>query len=86
MPAPSRSCATQELLRKAEGANAVSSGTVSASQIELFKADVDRAKVKVEKARHLAAESPLSNVRFELGQLREEVQTLRMFVGLLRRS
>ncbi len=78
--------ATQELLRKAEAANAVSAGAVSASQTELFKADVDRAKVKVEKARHLAAESPLSNVRFELGQLREEVQTLRMFVGLLRRS
>ena len=40
--------------------------------------------MRIDKAKHLASESPLSNVRFELEQLREEVQELRLLVALLR--
>jgi hypothetical protein len=78
--------AAEESLREAESANAASSAAESALQVELHKAKVELAKIRVEKARHLAGESPLSNVRFELGQLREEVQQLRMFVALLREN
>jgi ribosome-binding factor A len=74
----------EESLRKAEGANLQFSGTISQGEIDRLKADVDLAKIRLEKARHLAAESPLSNVRYELEQLREEVAELRMFVALLR--
>jgi hypothetical protein len=74
----------EEALRKAEGANLQFSGTISQAEIERLKADIDLAKIKLEKARHLASESPLSNVRYELEQLREDVAELRMFVALLR--
>ena len=76
--------AAEESLRKAEAANIQFSGTISQEEIERLKADVELCKIKVEKARHLASESPLSNVRFEIEQLREDVQELRMFVALLR--
>jgi seryl-tRNA(Sec) selenium transferase len=74
----------QESLSKAEAANLQFNGTVSPPEIERLKADLELAQIKVERARHLASESPLSNVRFELEQLREDVQELRMFVALLR--
>jgi hypothetical protein len=74
----------RDSLRQAEQANAVSPGAVSASQVAVLQADVDLAKVRLERARDLADEPPLSSVRFELGQLHEEVQRLRMFVAVLR--
>jgi hypothetical protein len=73
----------QESLRSAENVNAASPGNVSAPQLDILKADVALAKVRVERARHLSAESPLSTVRFELAQLREEVQQLRRLAALL---
>jgi seryl-tRNA(Sec) selenium transferase len=76
--------AIQESLRKAEAANLQRPGTVGQPEVERLKADLDLAKVRVDKARHLASESPLSNVRFELEQLREDVQELRLIVALLR--
>ena len=39
-------------------------------------------KVRVEKARHLGSESPLSNVNFELELLREDVQDLKLLMTL----
>ena len=74
----------QEALRKSEAANLQFAGTVSAVEIARLKADVELANVRIDKARHLAAESPLSNVRFELEQLREDVHELRLIVALLR--
>jgi hypothetical protein len=74
----------EESLRKAEAANIQFSGTISDAEIARLKADVELSKIRAEKARHLASESALSNVRYELEQLREDVQELRMFVALLR--
>ena len=76
--------AAQESLRKAEAANLQRSRTISQAELDRLKADVDLAMVRADKARHLATESPLSNVRFELEQLREDVQELRLIVALLR--
>ena len=76
--------AAQESLRKAEAANAQRQGTIRPQEINRLKADIALAQVRVEKSRHLASESPLSNVRFELEQLREDVQELRLIVALLR--
>jgi hypothetical protein len=73
----------QESLHRAEIANSASSGNVSAAQVAILKANLELAKIRLEKARHLSAESPLSSARFELGQLREDVQQLRMLVALV---
>ncbi len=73
-----------ESLRQADAVNKRLAGTVSAREVERLKSERDFAKIKVEKARHLATGSPLSNVRFELDQLREDVQDLRLIVALLR--
>jgi hypothetical protein len=74
----------QESLRKAEAANVQFSGTISAEEIALLKARVELASINFEKSKHLGSESSLSNVRYELEQLREELAELRMYVALLR--
>ena len=74
----------EEALAKANAANSRSPNAVNATEVNRLKAEVDLGKMRVEKAKHLAAESPLSNVRYELGQLREIVQELRLQVALLR--
>jgi hypothetical protein len=74
----------QESLRKAEAANVQFSGTISAEEIALLKARVELASINLEKSKHLGSESSLSNVRYELEQLREELAELRMYVALLR--
>lgn len=76
--------ASQEALKKAEAANLQYSDTVSPEEVARLKAEVEVAKIRLEKARHLGSESQLSNVRFELEQLRADVAELRMFVALLR--
>jgi hypothetical protein len=75
---------SEEALKKSEAVNKRAAGTVSAKEIDRLKAQIEFEKIKVEKARHLASESPLSNVRFELDQLREDVQELRLNVSILR--
>jgi hypothetical protein len=82
--AEARLSAAQESLRKAEAANGVSPGAVGAPRVEQLKADVELAKVRVQKAHNLAAESPVANLHFELEQLREDVRQLQMYVALLR--
>ena len=77
---------TQESLSKAEQANGVAAGSVSPVQVAILKADVELAKSRVERARHLSSESPLSSARFELGQLREDVYRLQLRVTLLREN
>lgn len=74
----------QAALSKANAVNARVASTVSPSEVNRLKAELELAQVRVDKARHLAAESPLSNVRYELGQLREDVQQLHLNVALLR--
>lgn len=74
----------EDALSKAQNANRRSAGAVSQGEVDRLIAQRDLAKVKIEKAKHLATESPLSNVRFELEQLREDVQELRLMVALLR--
>lgn len=76
--------ATQSALRKAEAANLANSGTVLQVEIDRLNAELELAKIRVEKARHLAKESPLSNVQYEIEQLREDVHELRLIVALLR--
>ncbi len=76
--------AAQEAVKKAEAANLQYSDTVSPEEVTRLKAELEVAKIRLEKARHLGHESPLSNVRFELEQLRADVAELRMFVALLR--
>lgn len=76
--------AAEESLRKASAANQQRPGVVGPEEVTRLKADIELAKIRVEKARHLASESPLSNVQFELEQLREDVQELRLIVALLR--
>ncbi len=76
----------QESLGKAEQANGVLAGSVAPVQVEILKADVELGKSRVEKARHLSSESPLSSARFELGQLREDVHRLQLRVVLLREN
>ncbi len=84
-PAPRPICASSRTaLAKAQNANRRVAGAISQGEVDRLIAQRDLAKVKIEKARHLAAESPLSNVQFELEQLREEVQELRLIVALLR--
>ncbi len=74
----------EQALRSAEDANRRRSGTILQGEVDRLKAQRDLAVVRVDKAKHLASESPLSNVRFELEQLREEVHELRLLVALLR--
>jgi hypothetical protein len=76
--------AVQESIRKADTANAQRPGTIGKQEVDRLKADLELATIRVEKAKHLASESPLSNVRFEIEQLREDVQELRLIVALLR--
>ena len=74
---------SEEILRKAEAARARFAGAVPQTEIDRLRAKRDLDKINVDKAKHLAAESPLSNLRYEVGQLREDVQELRMNVALL---
>jgi hypothetical protein len=73
----------EEALGSAQGANARSPGAVSQGEIGRLKAQVEFAKARIVRARHLASESPLSNVRYELELLREDVQELQLRVSLL---
>jgi hypothetical protein len=74
---------SEEILKRSEAAVARRSGAIGPKEIERLKAKRDLDKINVEKARHLASESPLSNLSYELGQLREEVQELRLQVAIL---
>jgi hypothetical protein len=76
----------QESLRRAEAANSRNARPFSDGEIARLKSQVELAKVRVEKARHLASESPLSNVRYEIELLREDVQELQLVVALIRRN
>jgi hypothetical protein len=75
---------TEDIVRKAEASRARFAGAVSQGEMERLQAELELAKVRLDKARHLASESSLSNVRYELDQLREDLQELRIFVALLR--
>jgi hypothetical protein len=72
----------EEALRRAQAANTRSARTVGDAEVSRLQAQVALAKVRVEKARHLASESPLSNVNFELELLREDVQELKLLMAL----
>jgi hypothetical protein len=82
-------CAESELRgaeaswRRVEDANAAAADSVSPAKVAIVKANLELAKVRVEKARHLSDEPALSSVIFELAQLREQVQQLRILVALL---
>lgn len=73
----------EEALRKANLANSKSAGAVNAGEVARLAANVELAKVRIERARHLASESPLANVRYEMELLREDVQELQIRVSLL---
>ena len=72
----------EESLRRAQAANSKSGRPFSEGEIARLRAQVELAKVRIDKARHLASESPLSNVRYELEQLREDVQELQVMVAI----
>ncbi|REK19029.1 MAG: hypothetical protein DWQ37_02380 [Planctomycetota bacterium] len=68
--------AAEAELQRAAAVNRQRAGTISRGEVARLQAQLELAKVKVVKARHLASESPLSNLRFEIDQLREDVQQL----------
>jgi hypothetical protein len=72
----------EDALRRAQAANARSARSVGDGEVGRLKAQVELAKVRIDKARHLASESPLSNIRYELELLREDVQELQLMVAL----
>lgn len=76
--------AAESALQTAESANARSPHAVNAGEVARLKAQVVLAKIRVERARHLASESPLSNVRYEIELFREDLQELQLRVALLR--
>jgi hypothetical protein len=82
--AEARLRASQESLRKAESVNLQRPGTIGAPEVARLKAEIELGEMRIAKAKHLASESPLSNVRFEIEQLREDVAELRLIVSLLR--
>lgn len=63
-------------LQRAAAVNRQRPGTISAGEVARLQAQRELAIAKLAKARHLASESPLSNLRFEIDQLREDVQDL----------
>jgi len=69
--------------RRVKDANAAAPNSFSAAKAAIVKANLELAKVRVEKARHLSDEPALSSVYFELAQLREQVQQLKILVALL---
>ncbi len=74
----------EQAVRSALAAKARSALAVSDSELARLKAQEELAKIRVERASHLASESPLANVRYELELLREDVQELQLRVSLLR--
>ncbi|MBI2826731.1 MAG: hypothetical protein HYX69_18825 [Planctomycetia bacterium] len=76
--------AAQESLGKAEAANREVPDTVGRFEVARLQAALELAQVKLEKARILDADSPLAQVQWEIEQLREQVQDLRLIVALLR--
>jgi hypothetical protein len=77
---------TEENLRQAEAVNKRLPNTVTAGEIARLAAHRDLARLRVEKARHLASESELSHIRFELDQLREDIQELQLREMMARRG
>jgi hypothetical protein len=78
--------AAEQDLKRAEAVNKRLANSVGPAEIKRLTAQRDLARVRVEKARHLASESPISNVRFELDQLREHVQDLLLSEAMSRRG
>ncbi len=69
---------------EAQAANARTPGAVTDGEIARLKAQEQLARVRVERAGHLASEPALSTIRYELELLREDVQELQLRVALLR--
>lgn len=78
--------AAEQELARAEKINQRLANSVSPAELARLKAQRELARIKVEKARHLASESPLSNIRFEIDQLREDVEELRLREAMSRRG
>ncbi len=76
----------EDALRRAQATNARSARAVTDGEVARLKTQVALAQVRIEKAKHLASESPLSNVRYELDRLREDVQELQINMALIRRN
>ncbi len=73
-------------LRRAVEVNKKLANGVSRGEMARLVAQRDLARVKLEKAKHLASESPLSNLQFEIDQLREDVQELLLRDTMSRRG
>ena len=76
----------EESLRKAEAVNKRVANTVGPGELARLNAQRDLARVSVEKARHLASETPLANMRFEIDQLRDDLLELRLQQAMARRG
>jgi hypothetical protein len=76
----------EDNLKRSEAVNKQLANTVSAGEMARLSARRDLARVKVEKARHLASESPLSNVQFEIDELRDAIQELQLLESTRRRG
>jgi hypothetical protein len=73
-----------EKLRRAEAVNKRLPNSVTAEEIARITAERELVKIKLEQARHMASESPLSNLRFEIDALRADVQELRLLETMRR--
>jgi hypothetical protein len=74
----------EDKLKRAEAVNKSLPRNVSAEEIARFNAELEMAKIKLEKAHHMQQESPLSNLRFEIDGLRSDVQELRLIEAMRR--
>lgn len=71
-------------LRKAQQANLQQPNAVRAVEVTRLQAALDLARLRVDLAKQVESESPLSQLEWEVGQLREQVLELRLIVALLR--
>jgi hypothetical protein len=73
-----------EKLRRAEEVHRRLPNSVTTEEIARIKAERDLAKIKLETASHMASESPLTILQFEMDALRADVQELRLLETMRR--
>jgi hypothetical protein len=76
----------EENLRESEAVNKRLPNTVSPGEIARLVAQRDLARIKVEKSRRVSSLEPLARIRFELDQLREDIEELQLRETMARRG
>jgi hypothetical protein len=76
----------EDSLKRAEATNKRLANTISPGEMARLVAARDLARLKVERARQLASEPPLSHLRFDVDELREDVQEIQLSEMMSRRG